>query len=978
MLRNLPLDELSVLEVECMIKTGTGRYREARFFINWLKTSSWSSDVVSGLQQLVEGNRFYGDNSAILEIQMYQRLLKMCQEDALADILVPEENLKEIIKLLGILLEQLFKKEMKSKRIDLALYFIHDVFISILKNPEICWKLESVENFVYQLFCASLHDTVDLKNQDDVSQILFEILDAFVSSYLQAKHQIMNEESIIFKIGKELNSSIHSLESQEEALCVEKHCLFFLTSVEKYMSIHKPHLHSTFFISYKLMDVILPSTDSWNSLKSKLTINIAPLYLKKKIFYPLATEEKMFYPEDIVLKFNLAANVVSSILCDESIMSKDGEENTKFLMHYINEHFAHLLWCLTFNNGIKTTTIADGNSLVEQLQEKCLKMLSVLSNCAIEQLKQKLFDMSLLDENWALCLMTLCEIFPSCNLKNIADKKFDKVSKEWPGLHKYVVRQVLIHHLSMEEKKSHLKELVTDLMKMKDLTDFNVPGKMGELCCYLQDKSMMVFLDVQNCLKTLFERIIQFDFTDCDRLEYTYRLQMIHVLSCEIQYGFCIISPTIWDYFIELLQNTLPKCHAKTNYDKPKSALLLYQVIVIFISLSELLKMIQVNQPDIDPNWNPEPISDKTYASMLNLFGAVSEYFNFAKSLPEVTEMVLSKFLEALEFIPMDNLLIKCQDMKTQYVLNFYPRKFIPRSLLLMKSPVRQVQFAVHILFLKMMPVIPKIASERDISKERREDETEEEEEEITIPKIGWCLMQSETLKGNSFSASPSQIRLGYATHLEELGLLSPMFSNVFRFMPENPILCLKKGLKLESPKKEDLKLLFIKPPQLNSVPPSSEEIQSIACYVFATALRTVPASIRQWWNNLDRKSADIVNAFTSKYVSGLLCTAEIQAVHENEKQFENLMVQARPGSREVIATYTIDDCAIELCVQLPTNYPLGPISAERRGKVVIGQQEWRHWLMQLTTVLTYQHNRLSQEWVVFETGSIIKITREN
>ncbi|GBM96192.1 E3 ubiquitin-protein ligase listerin [Araneus ventricosus] len=723
--------KLPVSEVECMIKTGLGRYREAPFLLNWLKTSTWSSDVVSGLQQLVDGNRFYNDNSAILEIQMYQRLLKMCQEDALAGILVPEQSFKEIIKLLGVLLEQLFKKEMKSKRIDLGLYFIHDVFIAILKNHQICWKFESVEDFVYQLFCASLHDTVDLKNGDEVSGILFEILGAFIDSYVQEKDEIMNEESVIFKIGKELNSSIHSLKSQKEGVCVEKHCSFFLASVEKYLAVHKPHLYSTLFISYKLMDVILPSADSWNSLKTKLTINITPLYLKKKIFYPLVTDEKMFYPEDIVLKFNLAANIVSSILCDESIMSKEGEENIKFLMHYINEHFAHLLWCLTFNNGTKTTVASDGNSLMEQLEQKCLKMLSILSNCAIEQLKRKLFDMSLLDENWALCLLTLSEIYPVCNLRNFADKKFDKLSKEWPGLHKYVVRQVLIHHLSTEEKKRHLKELVADLMKMKDLTDFNVPGKMGELCCYLQDKSMMEFLDVQNCLKKLFEIIIRFDFTDCNRLEYMYRLQMIHILSCEIQYGFCIISPTIWNYFTELLKNTLEKCHAKSFYDKPKSVLLLYQMTVIFISLSELFKMIQVDQPDIDRNWNPEPISDKTYASVLNLFGAVSEHFNFIKSLPEVTEVVLSKFLEALELIPVGNLLIKCQDMKTQFILNFYPQEFIPHFLMLMKSPVRQVQFGVHILFLKIMPVIPQISSERDISIEKREDEPEEEDEEI-------------------------------------------------------------------------------------------------------------------------------------------------------------------------------------------------------------------------------------------------------
>lgn len=69
--------------------------------------------------------------------------------------------------------------------------------------------------------------------------------------------------------------------------------------------------------------------------------------------------------------------------------------------------------------------------------------------------------------------------------------------------------------------------------------------------------------------------------------------------------------------------------------------------------------------------------------------------------------------------------------------------------------------------------------------------------------------------------------------------------------------------------------------------------------------------------------------------------------------------MKARLGSREVIATYTVDDFTIELCVQLPANYPLGPITAEKRGKIIIAQQEWRHWLMQLTTVLNFQVSKI-------------------
>lgn len=56
------------------------------------------------------------------------------------------------------------------------------------------------------------------------------------------------------------------------------------------------------------------------------------------------------------------------------------------------------------------------------------------------------------------------------------------------------------------------------------------------------------------------------------------------------------------------------------------------------------------------------------------------------------------------------------------------------------------------------------------------------------------------------------QIRLGYATDLTEKGLLPSLFTNVFRLMPENPVLCLKKGGGVDTPKKEDLRTLFLRP----------------------------------------------------------------------------------------------------------------------------------------------------------------------
>ena len=64
------------------------------------------------------------------------------------------------------------------------------------------------------------------------------------------------------------------------------------------------------------------------------------------------------------------------------------------------------------------------------------------------------------------------------------------------------------------------------------------------------------------------------------------------------------------------------------------------------------------------------------------------------------------------------------------------------------------------------------------------------------------------------------------------------------------------------------------------------------------------------------------------------------------------LQVKVRPSVREVVAVYTVDDGSLELVIKLPANYPLGQVTVESGKKVGVGQQQWRHWMLQLTTFL--------------------------
>lgn len=68
--------------------------------------------------------------------------------------------------------------------------------------------------------------------------------------------------------------------------------------------------------------------------------------------------------------------------------------------------------------------------------------------------------------------------------------------------------------------------------------------------------------------------------------------------------------------------------------------------------------------------------------------------------------------------------------------------------------------------------------------------------------------------------------------------------------------------------------------------------------------------------------------------------------------------MKARSAAREVIATYSVDDIFIELVIQLPQNYPLGSIAVDSGRRVGIALQQWRNWMLQLSTYLTHQVRR--------------------
>ncbi|XP_053242522.1 E3 ubiquitin-protein ligase listerin isoform X2 [Podarcis raffonei] len=209
------------------------------------------------------------------------------------------------------------------------------------------------------------------------------------------------------------------------------------------------------------------------------------------------------------------------------------------------------------------------------------------------------------------------------------------------------------------------------------------------------------------------------------------------------------------------------------------------------------------------------------------------------------------------------------------------------------------------------------------------------------------------------FKAASSQLRALYSQYLRRTKSLNKLLYHLFRLMPENPAF---PGSTAELPSK-DVKTYFTEELDLDVKDTSSlsSHIPHLACSVYCMTLKDLPAMVRLWWNSCEKRVFNTVDKFTSKYVSSVLSLQEISSVQTSTQLFNGMMVKARSATREVIATYSVDDIFIELIIQLPPNYPLGSITVESGKRVGVAVQQWRNWMLQLSTYLTHQNGSIME-----------------
>lgn len=60
------------------------------------------------------------------------------------------------------------------------------------------------------------------------------------------------------------------------------------------------------------------------------------------------------------------------------------------------------------------------------------------------------------------------------------------------------------------------------------------------------------------------------------------------------------------------------------------------------------------------------------------------------------------------------------------------------------------------------------------------------------------------------------------------------------------------------------------------------------------------------------------------------------------------------PATRQIVASYTVEDATMEITMQLAANHPLGFVKVDS-SNVVLLSNRWRTWAKQLNMYLAHQ-----------------------
>ncbi|XP_040142894.2 E3 ubiquitin-protein ligase listerin isoform X3 [Ictidomys tridecemlineatus] len=912
------------------------------------------------------------------------------------DYLIGEVYVGRIIDKLH---ETLYKTKTLSEaeNSDSSVSFICDVAYNYFSSAKGCLLMPSSEDLLLTLFqlCAQSKEKTHLPDF---------LICKLKNTWLSGVNLLVHQTGSTHKQSTFLHSSALWLKTQAQSSSLDNTSLQVLLSAVDDLLNTLLESEGTYLLGVYIGSV-MPNNSEWEEMRQSLPIQwlYRPL-LEGRLSLNYECFKTDFKEQDTkTLPSHLCTSALLSKMIFVALKKKIVLENN-VLEKIIAELLYSLQWCEELDNPPIFVT-----GFCEMLQKMDITFdnFRVLGNIA--GLLQLLFNRS--RENGTLWSLIIAKLILSRSISSDEVKPHYKRKESFFPLTEGNLHtiQSLCPFLSKEEKKEFSAQCIPALLGWTKEDLCSTDGGFGHLAIFnscLQTRS----IDDGELLHGILKIIISWKkehedifLFSCNLSEASpevlgVNIEIIRFLSLFLKYCSSPLAQSEWDFIMCSMLAWLET----TNENQALCSVPLIQLFAcvscdLACDLSAFFDSTTLdtigNLPvNLISEWK-EFFSQGIHSLLLPLLVTAT---GEDKDLSETSfkNAMLKPMCETLTYISKDQLLSQklpvklVAGQKTNLPEHLQTLLNTLAPLLLFRA--RPVQIAVYHMLFKLMPELPQY--DQDNLKSYGD---EEEEPALSPPAVLMSLLSTQedllenvlgcvpvgqivTIKPLSedfcyvlgylltwkliltfFKAASSQLRALYSMYLRKTKSLNKLLYHLFRLMPENPTY----GEAAIEVSNKDPKTFFTEELQLSIRETTTlpYHIPHLACSVYHMTLKDLPAMVRLWWNSSEKRVFNIVDRFTSKYVSNVLSFQEISSVQTSTQLFNGMTVKARATTREVMATYTIEDIVIELIIQLPSNYPLGSITVESGKRVGVAVQQWRNWMLQLSTYLTHQNGSIME-----------------
>ncbi|CAL8364746.1 unnamed protein product [Lota lota] len=975
---------------------------------DWLKGSVLGERLFGLAEELCNTGRGHSTSSSNENIHSWTLISLVLSQHHNNEPLIGEVYLEKILEKLHATLSET-KAQSDQGGMEPLVCFICDVASTFYSSVTDCLLLASAEELLLTAFQITAQDHSNTHLSVSVLSKLRAVCVAGVQALMQHSGDQFQETGFLCSAAVWVKRQLLTVSLDIKSLQV------LVSAVESVVETLTTARSQDLPLLTHFLSLLTPSQLEWTSIRQALP----PQWMKSPL---LSGRLRMTcdYPSMDVWKSTLLSQVPAH-LCACALLGRVIQMAATGHQYLINT-YVFVCVCMSWR-FFSSSPVSELLYAVQWCVEMDLSLATVsqqhslltdwgLSGCPpglvpVRDLLETLYTRSVAEGGlWSLCLERYLQVdvVATSSITNVVRKLYGDPASWFPvSRAKLSTLQVLCPVMTREERRSVSSLATAGIINWQDNDD--VSGCLGVLLCCLHEHSPIHVEVLQAVLASMMEWrnsredwfLFSSDLSKASADQLILTVEMMRFLSWLVSSSPSALGGSQWDFLLCCMLAWLETaCENVSGLGNPWVQLFVCENASLIVELSRFFAAPPAAAADSLPaeltaEWTDFFI-EGIYSLLLHLPVKITDAFTEPDD-PLFPLAVLRSVGVALTYIPVQQLLKNSlpanfiADQKTNLPGPLQTLLNTLCPLLLFKA--RPLQITVYLLLEKVMGQLPECDGEGESSK----TEEDAEEPSLSPPEslmavlsacedlcesvlagvqvgefavvqplsveyscfLGYLL--SWKLLLSFFKASPSQLRVQYSLYLKRSHSLHKLLIHLFKMMPENPVY---PG---QSADTKDTKTFFTESLSLDVDKTAGVEweLPHLACGVYYSAVQDLPAMVRLWWNSQEKRVSTAVERFTMRHVSPVLSAQEIASVHASTQTFDSMTVKARSAAREVIATYSVDDIFIELVIQLPQNHPLGSITVESGRRVGVAVQQWRNWMLQLSTYLTHQNGSIME-----------------